>query len=36
MITNGNEMFATSCKLGWERIISKNANAPYRSDRNEG
>jgi bifunctional non-homologous end joining protein LigD len=36
MVTDGNEMFAASCKLGWEGIISKNADAPYRSDRNEG
>jgi bifunctional non-homologous end joining protein LigD len=28
-------MFAASCRLGWEGIISKNADAPYRSDRNE-
>jgi bifunctional non-homologous end joining protein LigD len=36
MVTGGNQMFAASCKLGWEGIISKNADAPYRSDRNEG
>ena len=36
MTTDGEEMFAASCKLGWEGIISKSANAPYRSDRNEG
>jgi bifunctional non-homologous end joining protein LigD len=36
MSTDGNEMFAASCKLGFEGIISKNAEAPYRSDRNEG
>lgn len=36
MPTDGNEMFAASCKLGFEGIISKNAEAPYRSDRNEG
>jgi bifunctional non-homologous end joining protein LigD len=36
MLTDGNEMFAASCKLGFEGIISKNAEAPYRSDRNEG
>ena len=34
--TDGNDMFAASCKLGWEGIISKNAKSPYRSDRNEG
>jgi bifunctional non-homologous end joining protein LigD len=36
LATDGNEMFAHSCKLGFEGIISKNAEAPYRSDRNEG
>jgi bifunctional non-homologous end joining protein LigD len=36
MLTDGNEMFAASCKLGFEGIISKNAETPYRSDRNEG
>jgi bifunctional non-homologous end joining protein LigD len=36
MLTDGNEMFAASCKLGFEGIISKNAEAPYRSERNEG
>ena len=36
LVTDGNAMFAHSCKLGWEGIVSKNANAPYRSDRNEG
>jgi bifunctional non-homologous end joining protein LigD len=36
MLTDGNEMYAASCKLGLEGIISKNAEAPYRSDRNEG
>jgi bifunctional non-homologous end joining protein LigD len=36
MLTDGNEMFAASCNLGFEGIISKNAEAPYRSDRNEG
>ena len=36
MLTDGNEMFAASCKLGFEGIISKNAGAPYRSERNEG
>jgi bifunctional non-homologous end joining protein LigD len=36
MLTDGNEMYAASCKLGFEGIISKNAEAPYRSDRNEG
>jgi bifunctional non-homologous end joining protein LigD len=36
MLTDGNEMFAASCKLGFEGIISKNSEAPYRSERNEG
>jgi bifunctional non-homologous end joining protein LigD len=36
MLTDGNEMFAASCRLGFEGIISKNAEAPYRSERNEG
>jgi bifunctional non-homologous end joining protein LigD len=35
MLTDGNEIFAASCKLGFEGIISKNAEAPYRSDRGE-
>jgi len=35
MLTDGNEMFAAASKLGFEGIISKNAEAPYRSDRNE-
>jgi bifunctional non-homologous end joining protein LigD len=33
---DGQEMFAHAAKLKWEGIVSKNANAPYRSDRNEG
>jgi bifunctional non-homologous end joining protein LigD len=33
---DGQEMFEHAAKLNWEGIISKNANAPYRSDRNEG
>jgi bifunctional non-homologous end joining protein LigD len=36
LATDGNEMFAHACKLGWEGIISKNVAAPFRSDRNEG
>jgi bifunctional non-homologous end joining protein LigD len=32
---DGQEMFEHAAKLGWEGIISKNAQAPYRSDRNE-
>jgi bifunctional non-homologous end joining protein LigD len=33
---NGAEMFAHAAKLDWEGIVSKNPDAPYRSDRNEG
>jgi bifunctional non-homologous end joining protein LigD len=29
-------MFEHAAKLSWEGIISRNADAPYRSDRNEG
>jgi bifunctional non-homologous end joining protein LigD len=36
LVTDGQEMFDHACKLKWEGIISKNAEAPYRSDRNEG
>jgi bifunctional non-homologous end joining protein LigD len=36
IFTDGNEMFRHACELNWEGIISKNAAAPYRSDRNEG
>jgi bifunctional non-homologous end joining protein LigD len=36
LVTDGNEMFAHACKLNYEGIISKNAEAPYRSERNEG
>jgi bifunctional non-homologous end joining protein LigD len=36
LVSDGNEMFAHSCKLGFEGIICKNAEAPYRSNRNEG
>jgi bifunctional non-homologous end joining protein LigD len=32
---DGQEMFEHTGKLGWEGIISKNAQAPYRSDRSE-
>jgi bifunctional non-homologous end joining protein LigD len=31
----GQEMFEHAAKLNWEGIVSKNAEAPYRSDRNE-
>ena len=33
---DGQEMFAHATKLNFEGIVSKNAQAPYRSDRNEG
>ncbi len=32
---NGQEMFEHAAKLNWEGIISKRADAPYRSERNE-
>jgi bifunctional non-homologous end joining protein LigD len=32
---DGQEMFQHAAKLGWEGIVSKRADAPYRSDRNE-
>ena len=32
---DGQEMFEHAAKLGWEGIISKNATAPYRSERTE-
>jgi hypothetical protein len=31
----GQEMFEHAAKLNWEGIVSKNPDAPYRSDRNE-
>lgn len=31
----GEQMFDHAAKLNWEGIISKRANAPYRSERNE-
>ena len=33
---DGQEMFEHAAKLSLEGIVSKNAQAPYRSDRNEG
>jgi bifunctional non-homologous end joining protein LigD len=33
---DGHEMFEHAAKLNFEGIVSKNAQAPYRSDRNEG
>jgi hypothetical protein len=32
---DGQEMFEHAAKLGWEGIIAKRADAPYRSERNE-
>jgi bifunctional non-homologous end joining protein LigD len=36
LIGDGQEMFEHAAKLRWEGIVSKHADAPYRSDRNEG
>jgi bifunctional non-homologous end joining protein LigD len=36
LVGDGQEMFAAATKLNYEGIISKSAQAPYRSDRNEG
>ena len=35
LIGDGQKMFGHAAKLNWEGIISKRADAPYRSDRNE-
>jgi hypothetical protein len=35
LVGDGQEMFEHAARLNWEGIISKNADAPYRSDRNE-
>jgi bifunctional non-homologous end joining protein LigD len=35
LIGDGQEMFNHAAKLNFEGIVSKNAQAPYRSDRNE-
>jgi bifunctional non-homologous end joining protein LigD len=35
LVGDGQKMFEHAAKLGWEGIISKRADAPYRSDRNE-
>src|SRR5450631_1023514 len=32
---DGQQMFEHAAKLNWEGIVSKNADAPYRSERNE-
>jgi bifunctional non-homologous end joining protein LigD len=36
LIGDGQEMFEHAAKLNFEDIVSKSAQAPYRSDRNEG
>jgi bifunctional non-homologous end joining protein LigD len=36
LVGDGQVMFEHAAKLNFEGIISKNAQAPYRSDRNEG
>lgn len=35
LIGDGQQMFVHAAKLNWEGIISKRADAPYRSERNE-
>ena len=35
LIGDGQKMFEHAAKLNWEGIISKRADAPYRSERNE-
>jgi bifunctional non-homologous end joining protein LigD len=35
LVGNGQQMFEHAAKLGWEGIVSKKADAPYRSDRGE-
>jgi bifunctional non-homologous end joining protein LigD len=35
LVGDRQEMFEQAAKLNWEGIVSKNADAPYRSDRNE-
>jgi bifunctional non-homologous end joining protein LigD len=35
LVGDGQKMFEHAAKLQWEGIISKRANAPYRSERNE-
>ena len=35
LVGDGQEMFEHAAKLNWEGIVSKNAAAPYRSERNE-
>jgi len=35
LMGDGQKMFEHAAKLNWEGIVSKNPDAPYRSDRNE-
>jgi bifunctional non-homologous end joining protein LigD len=35
LVGDGQQMFDHAAKLNWEGIISKRADAPYRSQRNE-
>ena len=35
LVGDGQQMFEHAAKLNWEGIISKRADAPYRSERNE-
>jgi bifunctional non-homologous end joining protein LigD len=35
LVGDGQKMFEHAAKLGWEGIISKRADAPYRSERTE-
>jgi bifunctional non-homologous end joining protein LigD len=35
LVGDGQKMFEHAAKLKWEGIVSKNADAPYRSNRNE-
>ena len=35
LVGNGQQMFDHAARLNWEDIISKRADAPYRSERNE-
>jgi bifunctional non-homologous end joining protein LigD len=36
LTAGGQAMFEAAARLNWEGIVSKRADAPYRSDRNEG
>jgi len=35
LVGDGQQMFDHAAKLNWEGVVSKRANAPYRSERNE-